>query len=96
VTVVAHPIAYGWSLGDGTTVVAAGPGTPDDPARATYRHRGDYPVALYVVWVAHAHITAPGWGFDLGDQDLGTVTIPERIVYHESEIRAVLRTRAAG
>jgi hypothetical protein len=96
VTVVAHPVAYGWSLGDGTTVVTAGPGTAGDPARTTYRRRGDYPVALYVVWAARAHITSPGWGFDLGDQDLGTVTIPERIGYHEAEIRAVLRTRAVG
>jgi hypothetical protein len=96
VSVVAHPIAYAWSFGDGTTLVAAGPGTPADPARATYRRRGDYPVALYVVWAGRAHVTAPGWGLDLGVQDLGTVTIPERIGYHEAEIRAVLRTRTAG
>ena len=29
VTVVAHPVAYAWSFGDGTTSVSGGPGGPD-------------------------------------------------------------------
>jgi hypothetical protein len=95
VTVVAHPAAYAWSFGDGTTSVGAGPGAPGTPARAGYRRRGDYPVVLYVVWAGLAHTSAPAWGLDFGDQYLGTVTLPERIVYHEAEIRALLRSQTA-
>ena len=63
--------------------------------RATFRHRGDVGVALYVVWTGLAHITAPAWGLDFGELYLGTVTLPEAVVYHEAEIRALLRTRTA-
>jgi hypothetical protein len=96
VSVVAHAVAYAWSFGDGTSSVRPDPGTRASPARAGYRRRGDYDVTLYVVWAGRAHVSQPAWGLDLGDQDLGTVTIPERVVYHEAEIRAVLRTRTAG
>ena len=53
-------------------------------------------MVLYVVWAGHAHTAAPAWGLDFGDQDLGTVTIPEPVTYHEAEIRSVLRSRTAG
>jgi hypothetical protein len=95
VTVAAHPVAYAWSFGDGTTSVGSGPGGPDAPARAQYRRRGDYDVTLYVVWAGLAHTTAPAWGLDFGVQNLGTVTLPETVVYHEAEIRALLRSRTA-
>jgi hypothetical protein len=45
-----------------------------------------------VVWKARAHIVYAPWGFDLGDSDLGTVTLPEQLTYHVAEVRAVLRT----
>ncbi|MDQ1430556.1 MAG: hypothetical protein QOF40_1158 [Actinomycetota bacterium] len=96
VTVVAHPVAYAWSFGDGTTSVGSGPGGPETPARAQYRRRGNYDVTLYVVWAGLAHTTAPAWGLDFGVQHLGTVTLPETVVYHEAEIRALLRSRTAG
>ena len=94
VSVVAHPIAYAWSFGDGT-VRAGEPGGPDAPSRVTFRRRGDYDVILYVVWAGLAHITAPAWGLDFGEQYLGTVTLPEAIGYHQAEIRALLRSRTA-
>ncbi len=95
VTVVAHPVAYAWSFGDGTTTVDAGPGSADAPAQTEYRRRGDYDVVLYVVWAGLSHTSAPAWGLDFGDQYLGTVTLPVRVAYHEAEIRALLRSRTA-
>lgn len=95
VTVAAHPVAYAWSFGDGTTSVSTGPGGTDAPARARFRRRGEYDVVLYVVWAGLAHTAAPAWGLDFGDQYLGTVTLPERVSYHEAEIRALLRSRTA-
>jgi hypothetical protein len=95
VNVVAHPVAYAWALGDGTTSVSAGPGGPDTPARATFRRRGVYRVTLYVTWAGLAHVTAPALGLDLGLQALGTVTLAEPVAYHEAEIRALLRSRTA-
>jgi hypothetical protein len=88
-------VAYGWSFGDGTTSVVRGPGGPDAPVRAQYRRRGNYDVRLYVLWAGLAHTTAPAWGLDFGIQSLGTVTVPETVVYHEAEIRALLRSRTA-
>ena len=84
VTVIARPVSFAWEIG---TTAALGPGT-----RARFAHRGDVAVMLYVVWAGVAHVTAPAWGLDFGLEDLGTVTIPERIVYHVAEIRAVLRS----
>ena len=95
VSVAAHPVAYSWSFGDGTTSVSTGPGSADAPSRITYRRRGDYAVVLYVTWAGLAHVTAPALGLDFGLQDLGTVTLPEPISYHEAEIRALLRSRTA-
>jgi hypothetical protein len=95
VSVVARPAAYAWSFGDGSTAVASGPATPDAPARATFRRRGDYHLVLYVTWAGLAHTTAPVFGLDFGFQDLGTVTLAEPVVYHEAEIRALLRSRSA-
>ncbi len=95
VDVVAHPIAYAWSFGDGTTAVRDGPGSPDAPSRATFRRRGDTEVVLYVVWAGLAHVSQPAWGLDFGVQALGTVTLPESVEYHEAEIRALLRSRTA-
>ena len=95
VTVVARPVAYAWSFGDGTAVVSGAAGGPDAPARASFRRRGDYDVVLYVVWAGLAHTTAPAWGLDFGSQSLGTVTLPERVGYHEAEIRALLRSQTA-
>ena len=95
VTVAAHPVAYAWSFGDGTTAVSTGPGGPDAPARAEFRRRGDYDIVLYVVWAGIAHTIAPAWGLDFGVQNLGTVTLPVAVVYHEAEIRALLRSRTA-
>jgi hypothetical protein len=93
VDVAAQPVAYAWELGDGTTSVSSGPGAPDAPTRATFRRRGDHGVVLYVTWAGLAHVTAPALGLDFGLQYLGTVTLPEAIVYHQAEIRALLRSR---
>jgi hypothetical protein len=87
VDVTAVPIAYAWSFGDGTTVIT---GDPNAITRVAYLRRGEFPVTRYVVWHGTARMTL--FGRDLGEQDLGTVTIPERIPYRVSEIRAVLRT----
>jgi hypothetical protein len=87
VDVTAVPIAYAWSFGDGTTVVTTDAGPP---RRVAYLRRGDFTVTRYVVWEGNAHITA--FGGDFGSTYLGTVTIPERVPYHVSEVRAVLRT----
>jgi hypothetical protein len=95
IDVAAKPVAYAWSFGDGTTSVAPGPGSADAPSRVTYRRRGDRTVVLYVTWAGLAHITAPALGLDLGLEDLGTVTLPEPVVYREAEIRALLRSRTA-
>jgi hypothetical protein len=95
VDVVAHPVAYAWAFGDGTTSVSSGPGGPDAPTRVTFRRRGDSRVVLYVVWSGLAHTAQPAWGLDFGIQYLGTVTLPESVLYHEAEIRALLRSRTA-
>lgn len=88
VTVVARPIGYAWSLGDGTTQIVGDPPSAIVP----YTRRGDFDVTLYVVWEARAHMVYAPWGVDLGDIDLGTVTLPEHLAYHVAEVRAVLRT----
>jgi hypothetical protein len=90
VRVVAHPIAYAWSFGEGTTIVAPDPASAGAPVRVTFVRRGDYRVTLFVVWEGRAHISFAG--LDLADQDLGTVTLPQRTRYHVAEIRALLRT----
>jgi hypothetical protein len=95
VSVAASPVAYAWALGDGSTSVAGNPGSPDAPARVTFRRRGAFDVVLYVTWAGLAHITAPALGLDFGTQYLGTVTLPERVGYHVAEIRALLRSRTA-
>jgi hypothetical protein len=96
VAVVAHPVAYAWAFGDGTTSVGADPGAVGAPARVKYRRRGDEDVTLYVVWSGRAHVTGPTGTPDFGDVDLGTVTIPEAVPYHVAEIRSVLRSRTAS
>jgi len=90
VAVVARPIAYAWWFGDGTALVAADPGSSASPVLATFARRGDYDVRLYVVWAGRAHISFAG--LPIADEDLGTVTLPERTPYHVAELRAVLRT----
>ena len=90
VDVVARPAAYAWVFGNGATSVADNPGTIDLPLPVTYVRRGDYGVALYVVWEGRA--TMSFGGVPLPEQDLGTVTLPEAAPYHVAEIRAVLRT----
>jgi hypothetical protein len=94
VEVTAHPVAYAWAFGNGTTAVADGPGSTASPARTTYRRRGEPNVTLYVVWAGRAHLSAPALGLDLGTVDLGTVTLGERAVHHVAEIRALLRSHA--
>jgi hypothetical protein len=96
VDVLAHPVAYGWALDDGTTSVGSTPGGPTDPLRATFRRRGDHVLSLYVTWAGVAHTTAPSLGLDFGLQDLGTVTIPVSSTHHVAEIRALLRSRTAS
>jgi hypothetical protein len=90
VTVVARPIAYAWSFGDGTTAVEADPGSASAPLRVTFLRRGDYLIDLYVVWEGRAHISFAG--FDVADVDLGTVTLPQRAPYHVAEVRALLHS----
>ena len=92
VNVVARPVAYAWSFGDGSTQVVGDPPSAIVP----YSRKGDFVVTLYVVWEARAHLTYAPWGVSLGDIDLGTVTLPERLPYHVAEIRAVLRTTPSG
>jgi hypothetical protein len=90
VAVVAHPIAYAWDFGEGTTLVTADAGSAAVPTRVTFVRRGDYRVRLYVVWEGRARISFRG--IALADQDLGTVTLAEGSPYHVAEIRALLRT----
>ena len=90
VAVVAHPVAYAWDFGEGTTLVSPDAGTAAVPTRVTFVRRGNYRVQLYVVWEGRAHISFRG--LDLADEDLGTVTLPEGTPYHVAEIRALLRT----
>ena len=90
VAVVARPIAYAWSFADGSTAVSGDPGSPATPVRATFVRPGNYDMRLYVVWEGRAHLSFAG--LDIADQDLGTVTLPERAPYHVAEIRALLRT----
>ena len=90
VAVVAHPVAYAWDFGEGTTLVGADPGNASVPERVTFVRRGDYGVRLFVVWEGRAHISFHG--LHLADQDLGTVTLAEGSPYHVAEIRALLRT----
>lgn len=92
VNVVAHPIAYAWSFGDGTTTVGSNPGSAAVAIPATFQRRGDYAVDLYVVWEGHAQVSFAG--VRIADEDLGTVTLSERTAYHVAEIRALLRTTA--
>lgn len=95
VSVTARPIAFAWSFGNGATVVSDASSSSDHPAQATYRRRGDYGVILYVVWAGVAHMSAPAFGLDLGQQDLGTVTVGEHLPHHVAEIRALLRSTSA-
>ena len=88
VTVTARPIAYAWTFGDGSTQLAGDPPS----AIVHYIRRTTYDVTLYVVWEARARLVYAPWGIDLGDIDLGTVTLPETRPYHVAEVRAVLRT----
>jgi hypothetical protein len=90
VGVVAHPIAYAWSFGEGGTHVGPDPGSAGVPLRVTFSRRGDYRVELFVVWEGRAHLSFAG--LPLADQDLGTVTLPERAGHHVAEVRALLRT----
>jgi hypothetical protein len=90
VAVVAHPVAYAWDFGEGTTLVSPDAGTADLPTRVTFLRRGDYRVQLFVVWEGRARISFHG--IDLAEEDLGTVTLPEGAPYHVAEIRALLRT----
>ncbi|MEX1007223.1 MAG: hypothetical protein WD271_05195 [Acidimicrobiia bacterium] len=90
VRVVAHPIAYAWSFGEGTTLVGPDPGSAGAPVPVTFLRRGNYVVELFVVWEGRARISFDG--LELANQELGTVTLPERVPYHVAEIRAVLRT----
>jgi hypothetical protein len=92
VSVVARPIAYAWSFGDGSTQIAGDPPSAIVP----YSRRGDFVVTLYVVWEATAHVVYSPWGISVGDIDLGTVTLPEYLPYHVAEVRAVLRTTPGG
>ncbi len=92
VSVVARPIAYAWSFGDGSTQVVGDPPSAIVP----YSRRGDFVVTLYVVWEATAHVVYSPWGVSVGDIDLGTVTLPEYLPYHVAEVRAVLRTTPGG
>ena len=94
VDVAAHPVAYGWAFDDGTTSVGTSPGSAGAPLRATFRRRGDHPVALYVTWAGVARVTAPSLALDFGVQDLGTVTLPVSVAHHVAEIRALLRSRS--
>jgi hypothetical protein len=88
VNVMAWPVGYAWSFGDGNSRIVGDPSLAAD----TYTRRGDYPITLYVVWEARARIVYSAWDLDLGVTDLGTVTIPESLPYHVAEIRSVLRS----
>jgi len=90
VAVVAHPVAYAWDFGEGTTLITPVAGDASAPVHVTFVRRGDYGVRLFVVWEGRAHISFQGLA--LADEDLGTVTLPEGAPYHVAEIRALLRT----
>jgi hypothetical protein len=87
VDVVAVPIGYAWSFGQGTDLVSPDAGTR---TRIAYLRRGEFTVTRYVVWEGVARLSA--FGLDFGVIDLGTVTIPERARYRVGEIRSLLRT----
>jgi hypothetical protein len=95
VDVSARPIAYGWTLADGTTSVRETPGSAEDPLRVTFRRRGDQLMRLHVVWQGTGHVIAPFLGLDLGDVELGTVALPLTTTHSVAEIRALLRARTA-
>jgi hypothetical protein len=92
VDVRAVAVAYAWVPGDGSSTVRAGPGGPTDYVGTDFLKRGDYPVTLYVVWAGVAHLWMPDRGLDLGAQWLGTVTLPEQVVHHVAEVRALLHS----
>jgi len=90
VTVTAWPVAYGWAFGNGTALVADGPGSAAAPARVLYERRGDYGVTFFVVWQGTYSATSD-WGIGVDGQDLGTVTLPGVLPYHVAEVRSLLR-----
>lgn len=105
VTVTAHPESVIWSMGDGSTVVCNGAGTPYDPNRLeaeqtstcthTYRRSSasrpglTYPVAVTVRWRASWGASGFAGGGALGTIDR-TTTIPVRV----GEVQAI-NTRAS-
>jgi hypothetical protein len=90
VTVTAWPVAYGWSFGNGTALVAGSPGSAAAPTRVLYERRGDYAVTFFVVWRGTYSATSD-WGIGVEGRDLGTVTLPGALPYHVAEVRSLLR-----
>ncbi len=94
VTVTAHPESVVWSMGDGTTVVCNGPGTPYDPNRPeseqtptcthTFRRSSasqpglTYPLAVTVRWRASWDVSGFPGGGALGTIDR-TTTLAVRV-----------------
>lgn len=105
VTVTAHPESVFWSMGDGTTVVCNGAGTPYDPNRPeaeqtptcthTFRRSSasqpglTYPLAVTVRWRASWDVS----GFP-GGGALGTIDRTTTVAVRVGEVQSI-NTRAS-
>jgi hypothetical protein len=84
----AHPVAYRWVMGDGTTEVGTSAGSEASPsATHVYQTKGDYSIVLQVVWAGTATATLPGGAPQT--IDLGTTTRQGQQPYHVIEVRSV-------
>jgi len=100
VTVSADPVSATWTMGDGSTVVCDGPGTPFDPSRPsatqlpscthTYARSSagqtgsTFPVSVTVRWRATWDVV----GF-VGGGDLGTIDRTTTFTVRVGEVQAV-------
>ena len=97
VDVVAHPVAYAWSFGDGTTCGGVRTrGAPTRPSRVDVPsprrlRRG----ALRRSGQGSRTSPRPALGLDFGCSTSAPSPCPSRSPYHVAEIRALLRSRTA-
>jgi len=92
VVTTAHPVAYHWYFGDGSSAEANSPGSALDPSVThIYQAKGVYTLELIVAW--QGEYTFSGDGVPLQTVQLGTVDGPTATTpYAVQEIRSVLVT----